>query len=176
MALAPFADLGLAAVLGGIALYIAYQQWRTHENRVASEARDRFLKRKDDLFDRRWEIYLGVGDFLDAMAPGTMAASPAAKRVQEGDVLAIGEQALADLKRLMWLARFLFDRDVNEYLEELEQRCRKLLQLQLQQQLQQSINRGGQLPEQVKEEWAWLGDEQRVRDLNQRFERYLRLS
>ena len=108
------ANLGLAAVLGGITVYIAYQQWRTHRSRVASEERDRFLKRKDDLFDRRWKIYLGVGDFLDAMAPGTMATSPAAQQVQEGDVLAIGERALADLKRLMWLARFLFDRDVNE--------------------------------------------------------------
>ena len=176
MDMTPIADLGLPAVLGGIALYIAYQQWKTHESRVASEKRDRFLKRKDDLFDRRWKIYLEVGDFLDAMAPGRMAASPAAQQVQEGDVLAIGERALADLKRLMWLARFLFDRDVNEYLEELEQRCRRLLQLQLEQQLQQSINRGGQLPEQVRDERAWLSDEQRVRDLNQRFERYLRLS
>ena len=97
MDLAPIADLVLAAVLGGIALYIAYQQWRTHQSRVASEERDRFLKRKDDLFDRRWKIYLGVGDFLDAMAPGTMAASPAAQRVPDGDEFAIGKQALADL-------------------------------------------------------------------------------
>ena len=168
--LAPVADLVLAAVLGGIALYIAYQQWRTHQSRVTSEERDRFLKRKDDLFDRRWKIYLGVGDFLDAMAPETMAASPAAQRVPEGDDFAIAKQALSDLKRLMWLARFLFDRDVNEYLAELEQRCRNLLLLKL------KSKSGGQLPEEVAEEWAWLGDEQRVRDLNQRFERYLRLS
>lgn len=168
--LAPIADLVLAAVLGGIALYIAYQQWRTHQSRVASEERDRCVKRRDDLFDRRWKIYLGVGDFLDAMAPGTMAVSPAAQRVPEGDQFAIAEQALSDLKRLMWLAQFLFDRDVNEYLAELEQRCRNLLRLKLKSQ------RGGQLPEQVAEEWGWLSDEQRVRDLNQRFERYLRLS
>lgn len=170
MSLAPIADLVLAAVLGGITVYIAYQQWRTHQSRVASEERDRFLKRKDDLFDRRWKIYLGVGDFLDAMAPGTMAASAAAQRVPEGDAFAIGEQALADLKRLMWLARFLFDRDVNEYLEELEQRCRKLLQLQL------HLQSGEQLPKQAGKEWTWWSDEQRVHDLNQRFERYLRLS
>lgn len=34
-----------------------------------------------------------------------------------------------------------------------------------------SINGGGQLPEQAAKEWAWLSDEQRVCDLNQRFER-----
>ena len=169
--LAPIADLVLAAVLGGIALYIAYQQWRTHHSRVVSEERDRFLKRKDDLFDRRWKIYLGVGDFLDAMAPGTMAVSPAAQRVPKGDDYAIGEQALSDLKRLMWLAQFLFDGDVNDYLAELEQRCRNLLLLKL-----ESRTSGGQLSEQAVEEWTWLGDEQRVRDLNQRFDRYLRLS
>lgn len=169
--LAPIADLVLAAVLGGIALYIAYQQWRTHQSRVASEERDRCVKRKDDLFDRRWKIYLGVGDFLDAMAPGTMAVSPAAQKVPKGDDFAIGQQALSDLKRLMWLAQFLFDRDVNEYLAELERRCRKLLLLQM-----ESISRGDQLPKQAAEEQLWLSDEQRVRDLNQRFERYLRLS
>lgn len=171
--LAPIADLVLAAVLGGIALYIAYQQWRTHQSRVASEERDRFMKRKDDLFDRRWRIYLGVGEFLDAMAPGTMAVSPAAQKVPEGDEFAIGQQALSDLKRLMWLAQFLFDRDVNEYLGELEQRCRKLLLLLLE---LKSSSGGGQLAEQVLEEQLWLGNEQRVRDLNRRFERYLRLS
>ena len=85
--------------------------------------------------------------------------------------MAIAEQALSDLKRVMWLARFLFDRDVNEYLAELEQHCRKLLLLMM-----ESISRGDQLPEQAAEERLWLSDEQRVRDLNQRFERYLRLS
>ncbi|MCY4636553.1 MAG: hypothetical protein OXG04_18955 [Acidobacteria bacterium] len=168
--MAPIADLVLAAVLGGIALYIAYQQWRTHQSRVASEERDRCLKRRDDLFDRRWKIYLGVGDFLDAMAPETMTVSAAAQRVPEGDDFAIAEQALSDLKRLMLLAQFLFDRDVNEYLAELEQRCRNMLLLKL------KSKRGGQLPEQVAEEWAWWSDQRRVRDLNQRFERYLRLS
>lgn len=169
--LAPIADLVLAAVLGGIALYIAYQQWRTHQSRVASEERDRFVKRKDDLFDRRWRIYLGVGDFLDAMGPGTMAVSPAAQKVPEGNDFEIAQQALSDLKRLMWLAQFLFDRDLNEYLAGLERRCGKLLRLKL-----KSISRGGQLPEQAAEEQLWLSDEHRMRDLNERFERYLRLS
>ncbi len=77
-----------------------------------------------------------------------MAASPAAQRVPQGDDFAIAEQALSDLKRLMWLARFLFDRDVNEYLAELEQRCRNPLRLKL-----KSINRGGQLPEQAEERY-----------------------
>ena len=83
--LAPIADLVVAAVLGGIAVYIAYQQWRTNQGRVESEQRDRDLKRKDDLFDRRWEIYVGVGKFLDAMSPLRMARSAAAQQASQKD-------------------------------------------------------------------------------------------
>ena len=169
--LAPIADLVLAIVLGSIAVYIAFQQWRTHQRRVESEQRDRCVKRKDDLFDRRWKIYVGVGEFLDAMSPLTMTGSAAAQQASQKDDFEIQDLARQNLRRLMLTAQFLFERDVNEYLEELDTRCQALLRMEL-----HCRSSGGELPKQGVEEWRWLSDNQRLRELNQRFERYLRLS
>ena len=68
--LAPIADMVLAAVLGGIAVYVALQQWRTHQRRVAAEQRDRCLQRQYDLFDRRWKIYRAIS----SRSPGSSSS------------------------------------------------------------------------------------------------------
>ena len=164
-------DLMLTGVLGGIALYIAYQQWRTNQGRVESEQRDRDLKRKYDLFDRRWEIFVGVGAFLDAMSLLTMARSVAAQQVPQKDDFEIQELAWKNLTRLMMTAQFLFERDVYEYLEELNTRCWTLLKMK-----RRCLDHDDVLPTQGVDESDWLSNDQRFRDLKQKFEYYLRLS
>ena len=81
--LTPIADLALAAVLGVIAAGVALLQWRTHQRRVDSEERDRRVQRQYNLFDRRWKIYAGAREFLDAMSPMTRASTVAGKRAAE---------------------------------------------------------------------------------------------
>ena len=146
--LTPIADLALAAVLGVIAAGVAVMQWRTHQRRVDSEERDRRVQRQYDLFDRRWKIYVGVREFLDAMSPRTMASTVAGKRaaemykteesrrLRERVGIKMSETTLTlrlaqqSLQALMVEAHFLFGEDVNGYLEELNERCNRLYEIQ----------------------------------------------
>ena len=129
-------------------MYVALQQWRTHQRRVAAEQRDRCLQRQYDLFDRRWKIYAGTREFLDAMSPMTRASTVAGKRAAEmyktEEVRRLRERvgfkmsettltlrlAQQSLRALMVEAHFLFGEDVNGYLEELNERCNRLQEFQ----------------------------------------------
>ena len=71
----------------------------------------------------------------------------------------------------MLTAKFLFERNVNEYLEELDTRCLTLLKMK-----RRCRDRSDVLPTQGVDESGSLSNDQRLRDLNQKFERYLRLS
>ena len=133
--------LGLAA-LGFAGVQVLIHQWRTQ-----SEERDRYLKRQYDLFDRRWKIYAGVREFLDAMSPMKMASTVAGKRAAEkykteelwrlrervgvkmSETTLTLKLAQQSLQALMVEAHFLFGEDVNGYLEELNERCNRLYEI-----------------------------------------------
>ena len=133
--------LGLAA-LSFAGVQVLIHQWRTQ-----SEERDRYLKRQYDLFDRRWKIYAGVREFLDAMSPMKMASTVAGKRAAEkykteelwrlrervgvkmSETTLTLKLAQQSLQALMVEAHFLFGEDVNGYLEELNERCNRLYEI-----------------------------------------------
>ena len=70
----------------------------------------------------------------------------------------------------MTKAHFLFGRDVNEYLEELNTHCLALLAIER----EQATTVGARLPEAWRDELKWF-DEQGT-TAKQRFEGYLRLT
>ena len=61
-------DLLATTAVAFVALYYARCQVQIHRNRVKPEQHDRRLQRQYDLFDRRWEIYAGVRDFLTGVS------------------------------------------------------------------------------------------------------------
>ena len=89
----------LTPAIGGIMVYIAYQQWRTND-----------LKLKMDLYDRRLRIYKEVIGIL------VRAIEDAAERSELGNLME--ETAEAD---------FLFDKNIREYINEIHSHGRKLL-------------------------------------------------
>ena len=173
------AFLGLAA-LGFASVQVMIHQWRTH-----SEECDRFLKRKDDLFDRRWKIYAGVREFLDAMSPMTRASTVAGKRAAElyetekmrrirervGFKVSVTTHTLGlaqqSLRALMVEAHFLFGEDVNGYLEELNERCNRLQEIHRRQDARlPNIESGVEVSD-------WFSEQDD--HIRQKFEPYLRL-
>ena len=91
----------LTLVIGGIAIWIAYQQHKT--------ARD---KLKLDLFDRRYKVYRGLMDFLGAVnADGKPSRDAFGQFYRETDP-----------------KRFLFGDDVCDYLEEIREKAVELRQ------------------------------------------------
>lgn len=133
--------LGIAA-LGFAGMQVMIHQWRTQ-----SEERDRYLKRQYDLFERRWKIYAGVREFIDAMLPPRSASVAGVKaaemfktdpelRLARGTIQTMGVNVLTlvlaqqSLSALMVEAHFLFRADVNEYMEELNKRCDALLEIE----------------------------------------------
>ena len=79
------------------------------------------------------------------------------------------QQVQQDLRSLMPKAHFLFERDVNEYLEELNTHCLELLAMER----KQAITIGAQLPEAWHHESEWF--EKQYTIAKQKFENYLRL-
>lgn len=187
------------AVLAAVALYFTYKQGETrrlqaeiHRWRVGSEERDRRLQRTHDLFDRRWEIYAGVLDFLFGMSSSRgvspagvkvvaerLERNPSLKRVDRQDrhvQILILEQAQMDLLPLMPKAYFLFKRDATEYLSELNRHGNALIVIERKQ------TTGGVLPNEQRDaqnkvwrdEMQWFSEQDTI--ARQKFEDYLRLS
>ena len=195
--LTPVADLLLATVLGAIAAGVALLQWRTHQRRVNSEERDRRVQRQYELFERRWRIYAAVRDCLDVMSDAV--ASPVFRQVyRQAHEMSKADTALrqADAKTkgmsimllakvlaqesfrpLMVEAHFLFDQDVNEYLEELNSHCNALIEIERKRE-QVEIERKpeqdhpGTTLERIDEQ-IWFSQQDPV--VKQKFEGYLRL-
>ena len=80
------------AVIGCIALYIAYQQWRTN-----------YFKLQVDLYDRRLEVYKAVINYLEGV---------------QGE-FKVEHENLSALRERTAEADFLFGPDIREYLQEL---------------------------------------------------------
>ncbi len=172
-------DLLATTAVAFMALYYARCQVRIHRSRVKSEQRDRCLQRKYDLFDRRWEIYIGVRDFLTAMSSSSheslaavevdkmLASRPSPPRMNK--TVLILQEAQQDLWSLMPKAHFLFDRDVNQYLEELNTHCLALLAMER----KLATTPSGRYPDAWMEETAWF--EKQYTIAKQKFENYLRL-
>ena len=56
--LIPISSALLTPVIGVVAVYVAWQQWKTND-----------IKLKLDLYDRRLKIYLKVKEFFDKILP-----------------------------------------------------------------------------------------------------------
>ena len=172
-------------VLAAFGVYYAHCQVRIHRDRVSSEQRDRDLKRKDDLYDRRWKIYAGVREFLDAMSPTTRASTVAGvkaaetyktdhmRRMRERVGSKTSETTLTlvlaqrSLRALIVEAHFLFGEDVNGYLKELNERCNGLLDIQHRQDARlPNIESGVEVSD-------WFSKQDST--IKQKFGRYLRL-
>jgi hypothetical protein len=87
-------------VLGGIAAYIAYRQWRTAHHRIVL-----------DLFDKRYQVYDAL---RSAMNPIYVAGA-----ATDDDFFAFTRAADR--------ARLLFGSDVNEFLSQTRQRINRLV-------------------------------------------------
>lgn len=169
-------DLIVPAVTAFVAVVTAFVAVLT----LYHTLNDRRLRWQYDLFDRRWEIYAGVRDFLHGVstsragsiaglkAAEVLASDPSSPRGYES-VLTL-ELAHQDLLRLMTKAHFLFERDVNEYLEELNTHCLALLEMER----KQATTVGARLPDAWRGELKWF-DEQGT-TAKQKFEGYLRLT
>ena len=193
--LAPIADLLLAAVLGIIAAGVAMLQWRTHQRRVNSEERDRRVQRQYELFERRWKIYAAVRDCLDVMSDGVtsplfrqayeMSKGDPALRQADAATKGLSIMVLAkvlaqqNFRPLMVEAHFLFEQDVNEYLEELNNHCNALIEIERKRE-QVEIERKREqdpgakfatTPERI-DETIWFSQQDPI--VKQKFEGYLR--
>ena len=129
-----------SVLLGAAAIAFAGMQLVIHQCRTHSEERDRYLRRQYDLFERRWKIYAEVRDFLDAMVGGIMSpAGVQAREMSKSDptlrqadeetktmsiMLLTKVLAQQNLRPLMVEAHFLFEQDLNGYLEELNNQLR----------------------------------------------------
>lgn len=86
----------VALVVGLIAAWIAYQQWRVGR-----------AKFKLDLFDKRYEVYLTVWTYLTFIAD---EPSPALEKIR------------AELNNAIPKARFLFDAEIEQFANECQTR------------------------------------------------------
>ena len=172
--------LGLAA-LGFASVQVMIHQWRTH-----SEERDRYLKRQYDLFDRRWKIYAAVRDCLDVMSGGgtspvfrqayEMSKGDPALRQADAKTKGMSIQVLAkvlaqqNFRPLMVEAHFLFGQDVNGFLEELNNHCNALIEIER----KREQDPEAKLPREWIDETQWFDQQDPI--VKQKFEEYLRLS
>ena len=143
------------------------------------------MQRQYNLFDRRWKIYAGAREFLDAMSPMTRASTVAGKRAAElyeteemrrirervGFKVSVTTHTLGlaqqSLRALMVEAHFLFGEDVNGYLEELNERCNRLQEIQRRQDARlPNIESGVEVSD-------WFSEQDD--HIRQKFEPYLRL-
>ncbi len=157
------AVLSPTTVLGAIAVYIAWQQWQTNRQRADSERLDRQLQRKHDLFDRRWIAYQGVMTYIFEM---TSDLKPETMR-----------KALVELHHVRAGARFLFNEDVQGYLEELIRHgaaFQKWRQLSGQPPTQLSGHDHDNVVAEDQAELEWFADQ--LQGAPRRFEPYLTLS
>lgn len=86
----PFFQVLTSLIVGLLAAYIAYQQWKTNH-----------LKLKHDLYERRLVVYDSLMEFL-------------------ADVVRLGNcnlKTLLEFNRRTRESRFLFGKDVSEYLQ-----------------------------------------------------------
>lgn len=90
--LVPIAQVILATVLGGITVYIAWQQWRTNRNQFRLH-----------LFDRRIVVYEAAKELAARIARNGTAT--------RDDLMAFVEKAYG--------SSFIFDRKIEEYCQEL---------------------------------------------------------
>ena len=183
--LTPIADLALAAVLGVIAAGLALLQWKTHQRRVYSEERDRRVQRQYDLFNRRWKIYDAVRDCVDVMGGGIMSPvfrqacerskiDPALRQADSttrGASILVMAKVLAhqNFRPLMVEAHFLFGQDVNGYLEELNNHCIALIEIEHKREQDPEAKRLERV-----DEMQWFYEQNPI--VKQKFEEYLRLS
>ena len=92
----PYSLQIIVALIGAFAAYIAWQQWKTAEK-----------KRNQDLFDKRFAVFVAARDFLGDIQ---MHGKPSRKATR---AYVIGTSG----------AQFLFDDDVHLYLKEIVQRA-----------------------------------------------------
>ena len=138
-----------AVVVGLVSLwaaYIAYRQWVTARTKVQLE-----------LYDKRRPVFVAVSNLLGNITP---RGAP-------------GPQAMSDFVTAISEARFLFDKPMDDYLDEVTRRCGNL---QMDEQTISRLSVGKERQEAADRQvatMAWLSDQYRV--LPAKFAPYLQL-
>ncbi len=144
------------------------------------------MQRQYNLFDRRWKIYAAVRDCVDVMSGGiTSPVIRQAYEISKGDpalrqadakTKGMSIQVLAkvlaqqNFRPLMVEAHFLFGQDVNGFLEELNNHCNALIEIER----KREQDPEAKLPREWIDETQWFDQQDPI--VKQKFEEYLRLS
>jgi hypothetical protein len=134
------------AIIGGIAVYIAYQQWQTSHKQL-----------KINLFDRRLNAYLAVVEFL-RIASGDAENVPQLVIKLAGDTLS---------------SSFLFGPDISAYIDEIIQRSLKIHAYNLTAWQHNAVET--YTAEQKQKDQAWLADQIISKIIVKKFQKYLAL-
>jgi len=136
----------LTPLVAIVAVYIAWQQWRTAANKL-----------KLDLFDRRFRVYRGLMDLLAAV---------------EGE-FNVPQDALAKYYIETDQKRFLFKSDLCDYMTEVRERVVKLRQLNrlIDPDAQTPEDKRNRAIEEASTIETWLGVQ--IEQASKKFEPYL---
>jgi hypothetical protein len=141
----PYSLQIIAALIAGFVAYIAWQQWRTAEK-----------KRNQDLFDKRFAVFVAARDFLGDIQ---LHGKPSRKAIR---AYVIGTSG----------AQFLFNDDVHLYLKEIIERALRLDYFEGRaEHLRDGDKRRGDAIDAAQEQSSWLLDQ--VEILEEKFKPFL---
>jgi hypothetical protein len=140
----------ITALIGLIAVYIAYQQWKT--NRANQETNSKRLKM--ELYEKRFAIYDSARTFLR----DTVVTS------------SVTDGMLVKYWAGINSARFLLDDELTKYLEEIERKAVDLQSIQIEAQGPNGPSKGAHERGELKE-WFYA----QISILNEKFYPYLKL-
>ena len=134
-------------VIGFLGAYIAFRQWRTAAYRY-----------KMDLFDKRFDVYDAIIDFIQSIKSGGK----------------VSDESLATFKERTLPARFLFDKGIADYIAEIREHA---IDVQTWSQEVEGMKAGDEkieIQRKSSEVKKWLYS-QLDEELNKRFQKYLAL-
>ncbi|MBU0683866.1 MAG: hypothetical protein ABIH85_02390 [Candidatus Omnitrophota bacterium] len=135
----------LTSIVGGLGAWIAYAQWKINQRRLQHE-----------LFDRRIKVYQDVAAYIaNILVSG---------KVKKEEIFPF----LRDTKHSV----FIFDKEIADYVDEIQKKANSLLSLYI----QRKVLQGERLDKAVNEEekiLTWLTNE--LNKLPEKFEKFLKL-